>query len=362
MWKVISFSQVKVPLRPYLSEYVLAIAEDSEGRRRVVRIDNKHVELIVIGAKGTVRTRGSPTGRINVFEPEVKMGDFDKREVGKKQEFKIQKIGIVGTGTMGVQLACLAAKYGFSVVLKGRSLDSCKRAMKRVEEGLRQSMSSSEARKVKETIKLATRWDSLFSVDLVIECVLEERRFKEAVFRKLGKVCRTRAILSTNTSSLSIDELAVVSSRPAKVIGIHFFNPAEKIRLVEVVKGKKTSESTVEAVKDFSERVGKLSLVVRDSPGFIVNRLLFAMINEAAYLLQEKNERVEDIDSAMKFGANHPMGPFELADFIGVDLTYKIIEELHQAIDGFRPPAQVLKEMIKSGKLGRKSKEGFYKY
>jgi 3-hydroxybutyryl-CoA dehydrogenase len=198
--------------------------------------------------------------------------------------------------------------------------------------------------------------------DLIIEAVVENENIKKQIFHDLDRICPVKTIFTTNTSSISITRLAHDTKRPERFAGMHFMNPAYIMKLVEVVQGLRTSEETISIVKSFVERMGKIPVVVNDSPGFISNRILMSMINEAVFSLQEGVTTRENIDTIMKLGANHPMGPLELADFIGLDICLSILEVLHHDLGEKYRPCPLLRKMVAGGKLGRKNGEGFYEY
>ena len=261
----------------------------------------------------------------------------------------VERIGIIGTGTMGKQLAQFIAEHGFEVDLKSRTVESLEKAVEKIKD------------KTLKHINLTTRFDELSGADIIIECIIENREAKRQLFKKLDGLPKD-IILATNTSSLSINDFLPIVSDPRNVIGIHFFNPVRKMSLVEIIKGVDTSKRTLERTVDFVRRLDKTPIIIDDSPGFIVNRLLFTMINEAGYLLMENIASVQEIDISMKLGTAHPLGPFELADYIGIDVTYEIIKNLSLSLQTFKSPAKVFKKMIETGKLGRKTKRGFYEY
>jgi len=361
MWKLISYSQVKVPLEPFLSTYIIGIVEDPEGNRSIVRIDNDEMDNIFIGMVGGIKKQIYPTGILNKFIPNLKVSHKNNLIKENKKLDNINKVGIVGTGTMGLQLAQLIAQHGFKVVLKTRSKKRLSTISNKLKKIFLSSMSGKDAKKVFSNIHLTNNFSDLANLDLIIDCIVENEKLKKLLFKKLNILCSKNTILATNTSSISISKIQSVVPNPNTVIGIHFFNPLIKIKLVEIIKGKDTSRLTVERSIQFVNKLDKSPLLIKDIPGFIVNRLLFSMINEAAYIFEDGID-VQKIDKAMKLGANHPMGPFELADFIGIDIVYEIIKNLNFSSSKFKAPAKVFKNMIQVGKLGRKTKEGFYKY
>lgn len=276
-------------------------------------------------------------------------------------EIEVRQVGIIGTGLLGCQITQFVVQHGFNVILKSRSKESLKKAIERIKSSLLKDISLEETDKIIKKIKGTTKFSDLSNADIVIECVIEDKKAKKEVFKELSDICSHNTILATNTSSLSINDLALVVSNPSRAIGTHFFNPVKRTRLVEIIRAKNTSQETVQIVTNFMRKLGKTTIVIEDTPGFIVNRLLFSMINEAGYLLEKGGISVQEIDTAMKLGTNIPMGPFEIADFVGIDVTYKILKELNLSLN-FKEPAKIFEEKIKSCKLGRKTKEGFYKY
>lgn len=279
----------------------------------------------------------------------------------------VRKVGVVGAGAMGTGIANVAAMNGYEVVLRDidmsyveKSLDNMGRFMARsVEKGkMTGDQRQSALNRIKGTISL----EDLADADFVIEAVIEDLDLKKEVFKTLDKCCRPEVVLATNTSSMSITAIAASTNRPDKVCGMHFFNPAQIMRLVEVIRGLQTSDETVAAARAVAESFGKKAIEVKkDSPGFVVNRILIPQFLEAVRLLQEGVASVEDIDTAVKLGLNYPMGPFELMDFTGIDIAYFVMEYFADEFrDGHYGAPQLLKQMVRAGKLGKKSGGGFY--
>lgn len=281
-------------------------------------------------------------------------------------EFK--KIGIIGASTMGAGLIQHIANCGYEVVFRARKQTSVDSALKHIE-GQYEFMISrgwlEEGKKAENMgrIQGSTDLNVMADVDIVIEAAAENMETKKELFAQLDKICRPDIVLATNTSSLSITEIASVVESPDRVVGMHFFNPVPVMKLVEVVPGYNTSDETIEIVKKLSEKLLKTPIVVNEAPGFVVNRMLIPMINECVGVLAEHVASAEDIDRAMQLGANHPMGPLALADLVGLDICLSIMEVLHQELgdDKYRPHP-LLRKMVRAGKLGQKTGEGFYKY
>ncbi|MBI2472738.1 MAG: 3-hydroxybutyryl-CoA dehydrogenase [Planctomycetes bacterium] len=279
----------------------------------------------------------------------------------------IQKIAVIGAGTMGSGIAQVAAQSGYEVVLEDMKVEYVKAGFAKIKERLAKRVGEGkleifEKDRILSNIKTTASLEDCRNADLIIEAVVEKEDIKKHIFKELDTICNDETIFTSNTSSVSITRLAEVTKRPERFAGMHFMNPAYIMKLVEVVKGIHTSDETVNIITAVAEIMGKIPVVVNDSPGFVSNRILMPMINDAIYCLQEGVASREGIDTIMKLGANHPMGPLELADFIGLDTCLAILEILHTELGEKYRPCPLLRKMVAGGKLGRKSGEGFYEY
>ncbi|MDF0643001.1 MAG: 3-hydroxyacyl-CoA dehydrogenase NAD-binding domain-containing protein [Nitrospira sp.] len=280
----------------------------------------------------------------------------------------VKTIGIVGAGQMGRGIAQVCATAGYPVLLEDVDESSLTAALAKIRAGLehaveRGSLTDLQAGEAQALIRPLGDLHRLHEVQLVIEAIPEDLSLKERLFAELHRVCRPNAVLASNTSSISITKLGAAAGRPDRVVGLHFMNPAPVMRLVEVVRGLDTSESTLTLALDLAKRLGKTPVVAKDVPGFIVNRILIPMINEAIFALEKGVASAADIDLAMTTGANHPVGPLSLADRIGLDTVLSICEVLYRNLDDakFRP-CPLLRRYVEAGWLGRKSGRGFYLY
>lgn len=280
----------------------------------------------------------------------------------------IKTIAVVGAGQMGRGIAQVCATAGYHVRLVDVAEPPLTEALAKIRDGLeravaRGSLSDHQAGEVLALIRPMVQLDPLQDVQLVIEAVPEDLCLKQELFAELNRICRSRTVLASNTSSISITKLGAASSRPDRVVGLHFMNPAPVMRLVEVIRGLETSERTMNLALDLAKRLGKTPVVAKDVPGFIVNRVLMPLINEAVFALEEGVASAEDIDLAMMTGANHPVGPLALADRIGLDTVLAICEVMYQDLGDpkFRP-CPLLRRYVEAGWLGRKTGHGFHLY
>ncbi len=278
------------------------------------------------------------------------------------------KIMVLGAGTMGAGIVQVAAQAGIDVIVRDIKQEFVDRGIKGIEKTLGKSVDKGRMTaeekdavmgRITGTVDLALAADC----DLVIEAAIEVMDIKKAIFKELNEVCNADCILATNTSALSITEIAVASGRPDKVVGMHFFNPVPAMKLVELIRGAATSQETYDKVKEISVQMGKTPVEISEAPGFVVNRLLIPMINEAFYTLMEGVANAEDIDTSMKLGAGHPMGPLALGDLIGLDVCLAIMQTLHREFgdDKYRP-CPLMAKYVRAGKLGNKTGEGVFKH
>ncbi len=282
---------------------------------------------------------------------------------------RIQQVAVVGAGTMGNGIAHVFALAGLPVTLIDVSEEQLARAQAAIERNMTRQVrkgiiSEEDKTRALERIRLETELEAgVQSADLAVEAVPEQKTLKADVFRRLDAAAPEHAILASNTSSISITWIGAQTKRPQQVIGMHFFNPVPVMKLVEIVRGLATSEDTYTTIFELSKTLGKTPVTVNDSPGFVSNRVLMPMINEAIYTVMEGVASVEDVDTVMKLGMNHPMGPLTLADFIGLDVCLDILEVLHRELgdDKYRP-CPLLRKMVDAGWLGRKTGRGFYVY
>jgi len=280
----------------------------------------------------------------------------------------VKKIGVIGAGQMGHGIAQVSAQAGYDVILRDIKDEFVKKGIGRIDKFLSKSIekgrsTEEEKKKVMSRIKGTTKLSDLKDVDLVIEAIFENVDVKKEIFRELDKVCKKDCILASNTSTIPITDLASVTNRPEKFIGMHFMNPVPLMKLVEVIRGLRTDDKTNKTIHEIAEKMGKIPVEVNDGPGFVSNRLLMPMINEAVYCYMEGIGTPENIDNVMKLGMNHPMGPLALADLIGLDVVLNIMTVLYEGFnDSKYRPCPLLRKMVQAGQLGRKTGKGFYNY
>jgi len=278
------------------------------------------------------------------------------------------KIMVLGAGTMGAGIVQNAASSGIEVVLRDIKQEFVDKGIKGIEKNLAKLVEKGKMEaankdaimgRIQGTVDMAAAKD----VDLVIEAAIEIMDIKKSIFKELDEICKPECILASNTSALSLTEIGAATGRPDKVIGMHFFNPVPAMKLVEIIRGAATSQATYDAIKDLSLSMGKAPVEINEAPGFVVNRLLIPMCNEGMYALMEGVANAADIDTSMKFGAGHLMGPLALADMIGLDICLKVMETLHKEFgDSKYRPCPLLIKLVRANKLGRKTGEGFFTY
>lgn len=277
----------------------------------------------------------------------------------------MKNVGVIGAGTMGQGIANAFATAGYNVTVCDIKIEWAQNGINKIGAKLdklvsREKITAEKAEGIKANLT-AGEYKDLADCDLIVEAVLEKMEIKKDLFKTLDEICKEDCIFGTNTSSLSVTEIA--NGIKHNIIGMHFFNPADRMKLVEVISGENTPVETKEAIIEYSKSLGKTPVEVAEGPGFVVNRILIPMINEACFIYQEGLASVEDIDTAMKLGANHPMGPLALGDLIGLDIVLDVMEVLYtETGDPKYRPCTLLKKMVRAGKLGQKTKQGFYSY
>jgi 3-hydroxybutyryl-CoA dehydrogenase len=278
------------------------------------------------------------------------------------------KIMVLGAGTMGAGIVQTAAQAGFEVIVRDIKQEFVDRGIAGIDKLLGKNvdkgkMSAEDKAAIMGRILGTVDMAAAAECDLVIEAALEVMDIKKSIFKELDAICKPECILATNTSALSVTEIAAATGRADKVIGMHFFNPVPAMKLVEIIRGANTSQATFDTIKELSEKMGKAPVEINEAPGFVVNRLLIPMLNEGMYALMEGVANAADIDTSMRFGAGHPMGPLALADMIGLDICLSIMETLYREFgDPKYRPCPLLVKMVRAGKLGRKTGEGFFSY
>ena len=292
--------------------------------------------------------------------------DFDKN--WEKGYVIMKKIVVIGGGTMGLDIAQVFAKKGFDVVVRDINDDIIKASEARLNKGLdklvaKGKLDEAGKKAITDKMTFTTDLNAAADADLVVEAAIEKLEIKKSIFADLDKICKPETILATNTSSISITAIAAATQRPDKFIGMHFFNPATVMKLVEVIRGAKTSDETYKTIHDLSVEIGKEPVEVHEAPGFVVNKILIPMINEAADLLYTGVATAEGIDTAMKLGANHPMGPLALGDLIGLDVCQAIMDTIYNETGDPKYRCSLLiRKMVRAGQLGRKTGVGFFDY
>lgn len=280
---------------------------------------------------------------------------------------KIKKIGVIGAGIMGHGIAHVAALGGFDVIMQDIAAEVLKKSLRSIEQKMEKGiqlgkLTAEDKEGAVQKIEITTQLNKMAEVDFIIEAAPEDLKIKIAIFEELDRICPEGVIFTTNTSAKSITELASSTKRPDRFIGMHFFNPVHIMKLVEIVKGLETDKKTVQAVQYISGRMNKETVLINEYPGFVTSRINALIGNEAFYMLMEGVGSAEDIDKAIKLGLNHPMGPFEMIDLVGLDTRLKVLEYLHESLGEKYRPCPLLVKYVKAGRLGRKVGRGVYQY
>ncbi len=380
-WKELSqngtietFTNIHVSTTPFIQRgydmkhpHYYAIVKLPEGPMisvQLVGFDPSKPETVEVGTPVTASFIPTKEGMLLAFEPTSKAEEAEKIA----EDYKIKKVAVIGAGTMGAGIAQVVAESGVKVVVTDVADEFLQKGLNTIKKFVTRSVDKGKISQVQADAILGRIEGSLDlnavkDADIVIEAAPENMNLKKKIFSDLDNICKPDAIIGTNTSSLSITEIASATKRPENVVGVHFFNPAPIMKLVELIRGYNTSDETYETVQAFVKKLGKTVALVNEAPGFIVNRILAPMINEAIIALQEGVASAEGIDTAMKLGLNHPMGPLTLADFIGLDVVLDILNYLYEEFgDPKYKACSLLKKMVRAGQLGRKTRKGFYDY